>query len=124
MKETILGLLNSPIGYAIVGFIILFVINKIFDAKPQYAKYEGWIISAIKMAEKAIKDEVENAGLKKADQALQYFIKAYTDAKGKAPSRRLMNEVKNGIPVIHDKLEHMMQNKQRTKEIMAKDLAS
>lgn len=107
--ETIITFMNTPIGYAIAGFIILFVINKIFSAKPRWAKYEGYMISAVKFAEKAIGDKTENAGLARADSALKYFIKSYTEAKGKKPSTKLIEKVQEGLPIVHDKLEHMMQ---------------
>lgn len=122
--ELIWNLINSPIGWSISGFIILFIINKIFAAKPGWAKYEGPIISAIKWAEKSIDDKTENAGMQKADAALKFFIRSYTDAKGKKPSDKIIKEVQLGMPIVHDKLEHMMQRFQQVKEEMKKDKAA
>ena len=119
--ELIWNIVNSPIGYTIGGFIILFIINKVFAAKPGWAKYEGPIISAIKWAEKAIDDETENAGMEKADKALKYFIKSYTEARGKKPSDKIIEQVQLGMPIVHDKIEHMMQNFQHRKQQIEKE---
>lgn len=122
--ETIWSLINSPIGWSITGFIILFVINKLFAAKPAWAKYEGPIISAIKWAEKAINDDTESAGMKKADEALKFFIKSYTQARGKTPSDKIIEQVQLGMPIVHDKIEHMMQRFEQVKGEMKKDKAA
>lgn len=113
--ETIFNLINSPIGWSVAGFIILFTINKIFSAKPAWAKYEGPIISAIKWAEKAIDDKTENAGMAKADKALKFFIQSYTEAKGKKPSAKIIEQVQLGMPIVHDKIEHMMDQQKVTR---------
>lgn len=120
--EMLWNLMNTPMGITFSGFIILFIINKIFGAKPAWAKYEGWVISAIKFAEKAVDDKTENAGLEKADKALKYFIDAYTKAKGKQPSQKLINEVQAGIPIVHDKIEHMMDVKKKVKQDLARNV--
>ena len=122
--EIIWNIVNSPIGWAISGFIILFVINKIFAAKPGWAKYEGPIISAIKWAEKSIDDNTDNAGMKKADAALKFFIKSYTEAKGKKPSTKIIEKVQLGMPIVHDKIEHMMQRFEQVKHQMKKEKAA
>lgn len=97
--------LNTPVGYMVSGFIILFVLNKVFDSRPGWAKYEGFMITAIKAAEKFIPNDTENKSLQKADKAIEYFIKSYEKAKGKAPSKKLLDQVKMGLPIVHHKIE-------------------
>lgn len=109
---TIWQIINSPIGYSVFGFFLLFVINKIFDAKPKWAKYEGLMISAIKNAEKWIPNDSDSGILNKADKALDFFIKSYEKAKGKSPSMKLKQHVQLGLPIVHDKVEHMMKTKE------------
>ena len=96
---------QSGPGLLISGTIIIFIFNKIFAANPKWAKYEGWLITAVKFAEKAIDDDVEGKGLARANAALKYFIKSYTEAKGKAPSKKLIEEAKQGLSIVHHKLE-------------------
>ena len=103
--------LNTPLGYVISGFIILFIINKIFDAKPSWAKYESLMIGAIKMAENFIPDGTENKGLAKADKALEYFITSYTKAKGKPPSKKVIQNAMLGMSSVHEKIEHTLIDK-------------
>jgi len=117
--KLIITFLHTPLGWTVSGFLILFVINKIFSAKPGWAKYEGWMISAVKFAEKAIPDDAENGGLAKANSALQYFIESYRKAKGKEPSKKLVEQVNLGLPIVHDKLEHMMKRKEEVKKGLA-----
>lgn len=99
------GLMNTPMGFAISGFIILFVINKIFDKRPGWSKYEGFMISAIRQAEKWIPNDTDSNVLGKADKALEYFIKSYEKAKGKKPSKKVLADVQNGMSIVHHKIE-------------------
>ena len=103
--ETIWNLMNTPIGLSVCGFILIFCLNKLFSAKPGWAKYEGFMISAVKQAEKWIPNDTENQALSKADKALEYFINAYEKGKGKSPSIKMKKEVMLGMSIVHDKLE-------------------
>jgi hypothetical protein len=96
---------QSGPGLMISGTIILFIFNKIFSLKPAWAKYEGWIISAIKLAEKSIPNNASNKHLKKFDKALAFFIKSYMEAKGKEPGKKLLDEVEQGISILHSQME-------------------
>lgn len=103
--EVVINFLNSPVGITLIVAIIVFALNMIYDKKPAWVKYEGWAIGAVKMAEKAIPDDTENKSLAKADYALKWFCKRYTEAKGKMPSKKLQTEMKQGISIVHAKLE-------------------
>jgi len=98
--QIIMNFLNTPTGLTILGGIILFVINKIIDKRPGWAKYEGWMINAVKIAEKWTPND-SNGFLGKADKAMELFIKSYETAKGKPPSKRLLADVSNGMAVVH-----------------------
>lgn len=102
--------LQTGTGMMVSGFIILFMLNKIFDAKPSWKKYEGFMIAAIKQAEKWVPDGTGNKGLQKADKALKYFIESYEKAKGKTPSRKLLSDVQNGMPIVHHKIDGILKH--------------
>jgi len=71
--------MNSPVGMSVVGFLLLFLLGKLFTAKPQWKvyvdKYRPMLISAVKQAEKLIPDDVPNPGLARLDAALKYMIR-------------------------------------------------
>lgn len=69
---------NSPVGLSTVGFIMTFILGKVFTAKPKWKvyanKYKPLLIEAVKKAEKAIPDDQDNKGLKRLDMALKYVL--------------------------------------------------
>lgn len=77
--------LNTPIGLSVVGSILLFILGKIFTAKPTWKKYVDkygpLIMAAVKKAEKAIPDDVENKAVKRLDEALKYVLAVVGSAK-------------------------------------------
>lgn len=76
--ETILGFLNSSVGVTAIGGIIVWILGKVFTAKPEwkvyYDRYQPLLISAVKQAEKAIPDDTDNKALKRMDFALKYVL--------------------------------------------------
>jgi len=76
--DTILGFLNSSVGVTAIGGIIVWILGKVFTAKPEwkvyYDKYQPLLISAVKQAEKAIPDDTDNKALKRMDFALKYVL--------------------------------------------------
>jgi len=104
--------LNSSIGFVLiwVGTLALTFIflNKLSPFYKAWEKYEGTIITAIKLAEKAIPDDTPNAGLRRLDEALQFVLKAYAEQhNGKFPSPDLLNQLKEGIQIKHAELERI-----------------
>ena len=90
---------------AVVGFFI-FLTGKLNPFQEAWKKYEGSIITGIKLAEKEIADDTPNSGLAKLDDALRFVLKAYTEAnKGKQPSAKLVEEIKQGIQIKHSDLD-------------------
>jgi len=96
--------LNSSFGFAVawaavVGFFI-------FLASKAWKKYEGSIITGIKLAEKQIPHDTPNAGLAKLDAALRFVLNASAEANnGKQPSAKLVEQIKQGIQITHNDLD-------------------
>lgn len=107
--ETILSFawegLNTPAGLGAVAGLFLLVLNHVYAKKPAWKKFEGTIISAIRLAEKNIPDDANNKSLARLDDALGYVLKVYETANGKKPSRKVRNELLEGIQMMHSKLE-------------------
>ncbi len=108
--EAVGKFLDSGFGYAVtwaavVGFFI-FLANKLNPFQEAWKKYEGSIITGIKLAEKQIPDDTPSAGLAKLDAALQFVLKAYGEANnGKQPSAKLREQIKQGIQIKHSDLD-------------------
>jgi len=102
--------LNSGIGFAIiwaamVGFFI-FLASRFNPLQEAWKKYEGSIITGIKLAEKQIPDDTPNTGLAKLDSALRFVLNAYAEANnGKQPSDALVEQIKQGIQIKHSELD-------------------
>lgn len=105
MKDTILNTLNQPIVVTFIFSGFAWLIAKLFTEKPEWVKYEGFMISAVKYAEKQIPDETINAGLARADAALKAFIAAYERQYKTTPTDKLVDAVKLNLPLIHQMLE-------------------
>jgi hypothetical protein len=107
--ETILSAawaaLNSPAGIAVVAGLILWLLNRLWAARPEWQKYEGAIISAVKFAEKEIPDDVSNKGLARLDAALRYVLRAYEEATGRRATAKTTADLKEGIQLTHARLE-------------------
>ena len=108
--EAITGFFNSSFGFAVVwaavvGFFI-FLASKLNPFQEAWKKYEGSIITGIKLAEKQIPDDVPNAGLARLDAALRFVLKAYAEANGgKQPSAREIEQIRQGIQIKHSELD-------------------
>ena len=78
----LLQALGSSAGVTVLGAILAWILGKIFLAKPEwkviYDKYQPVFMVAVKYAEKAIPNEVQNAGLQRLDLALQKVIQLET----------------------------------------------
>ncbi len=97
--------LNSPAGIAVLAGALLWALNAIYAKKPSWQKFEGAIVSGIKLAEKSVPDGTANKSLARLDAALKYVVKVYEEARGKQPSAKTVAELKEGIQLTHDKLE-------------------
>jgi hypothetical protein len=70
-----------------------------------FKKYEGYAITAVKAAEKAIPDDAENKGFRKLDYALRVFLEKYTKATGVKPDEATMAKIEDWISVVHNAVE-------------------
>ena len=107
--ETVLNslwaLVNSPVGVSVVASVALWLVNRIYAAKPEWQAYEGALIQAVRWAEKEIPDGVQNKYLKRADLALQYVLKAYERMTGHRAGDRMRAQLAQGVEVVHTDLE-------------------
>ena len=103
--QSVWGLLNSPVGIAAIAGIVLWLLNRVYASKPTWQKYEGAIISAIKYAEKQIPDDVANKSLARLDAALRYVLRVYQEANKRSASAKEIAALKDGISVVHNRLE-------------------
>jgi hypothetical protein len=91
-------------GITLLITLILIAWNLTTRNKPNLASYEGLIVSAIKLAEKAIPDNSPNKHLHRFDTALREFARQYEASHGKPPTASLVSQVANAIPLIHDRI--------------------
>ena len=97
--------LNSPAGITTVAGAILWLLNRLYAARPAWAKYEGAIISGIKFAENEIPDGTPNKGLARLDAALRYVLNAYSEVNGRQAGARAIADLTEGIQITHAELE-------------------
>ena len=99
------GLLNTPAGVTLIGSAVAYVAARLFAAKPAWARYEGSIITAIKLAEKMIPNDTKNRGLSKLDKALGFVLVVYEDSMGKPADKKTEQQLREGVQIVHDRLE-------------------
>ena len=100
------AVLSIAIWVAAVVVVFLFI-NKLGPLHEAWKKYEGTIITGIKLAEKAISNDTPNAGLKRLDEALNFVLKSYAEQNGAEPPAKLVHELKEGIQIKHAELERL-----------------
>ena len=107
--EIVLGVvwaaLNSPVGITTVASAALWVLNKLYAARPEWQQYEGAIVKAVQWAEREIPDDAANKHVRRADHALKYVLQAYERINGKRASQRITEQLAQGIEVVHTDLE-------------------
>ena len=102
--QTVWAVINSPAGIAAIAGLVLWLLNRIYAAKPAWAKFEGAIISGIKYAEKQIPDDADNKSLVRLDAALRYVLKVYAEVNKRSASAKEIAEIKDGISIVHNEL--------------------
>jgi hypothetical protein len=109
MKDIIMAIVsNEAFLNAVITAIAALAsygIAKLFAAKPEWAKYEGLLITAVKAAEKIIPDDVANKSLARADAALRVFVERYRTAYGKFPKQEIIDIAKAALPIVHDRID-------------------
>ncbi len=99
------NVLNSPAVIAIFAAGLLWLLNKLYAAKPAWQAFEGTIIAAVKWAEKEIPDDTPNKALNRLNAALNYVVKVYEEARGKRVGAKTKAELREGIQIVHAELE-------------------
>ena len=103
--EIVWKVLNSPAVIALLAGGLLWLLNKLYAAKPAWQAFEGTIIAAVKWAEKEIPDDTPNKALNRLNAALNYVVKVYEEARGKPVDAQTKAELREGIQIVHAELE-------------------
>jgi len=103
--DVVWSALNSPAGIAAIAGIVLYLLNRLYAAKPTWAQYEGAIISAVRFAEKEIPDDVSNKGMARLDQALKYVLAVFEQVNGRRATETEAASLKEGIQIVHNELD-------------------
>ena len=105
MLNTLWEMWNSPFGITVAATVAIYFLNIVFNRKPAWAAYKGTVIAAIRYAEKAIDDKTENKSLARLDEALKYVIKVIEEAEGRKVTGPELQEIKEGIQIVHNEIE-------------------
>lgn len=113
MNETLLNLFQIGVSVlntdAIVAFVVAsvagYVATRIFGSGNKLKKFEPLLITACKLAEKAIPDDAESKGARRADYAIKIFLKEYERITGVSPNAKIVEAANLALPEIHDMLE-------------------
>lgn len=103
--NTFLIIISNPIIQIFSLFIAACIVTLIMNKKPEYIKYLGYIITAMKFTEKMIPDKSPVSRLYKMDEFLKQFIEIYEKYEGTKPSPKLLKEVTQHMGEVHDDLE-------------------
>jgi len=108
--EVIAGFFDSTFGFVLIWAgvlgLFLWLSSWLNPFREEWKKWEGSIITGIRLAEKQIPDDTPNAGLARLDAALRFVLKAYAQATGgKQPSAKLIQQIKQGIQITHNNLD-------------------
>ena len=104
MIETVWNALNSPVAIAAIAAAVLWLFNRIYAARPDWRKWEPVIVAAVRWAEDVVPDDSANRAVQRFDRALQYVLKVYEQAHGQAASAKTVEELREGIEVVHSAL--------------------
>ena len=97
--------INSPAVIALMAGGLLWLLNRLYAAKPAWQAFEGTIIAAVKWAEKEIPDDTPNKSFNRLNAALNYVLKVYEEARGRPADAQTKNELREGIQIVHAELE-------------------
>ena len=103
--QVIWNVLNSPAVIAVLAGGMLWLLNRLYAAKPAWQAFEGTIIAAVKWAEKEIPDDTPNKALNRLNAALNYVTKVYEQARGTPAESKVQTELREGIQIVHAELE-------------------
>ncbi len=96
---------NSPFGIGLLAAAVLWIVNRVYAKKPQWQKYEGSIIAAVKLAEKQIPDDTPNKSAAKLDAALRYVLDVHREVENRRATAEEVAAIREGIQIVHSDLE-------------------
>lgn len=107
MEKIIISILSTDAVIAlIVGAFVTYLVKWLATKdREKFKQYEGFAITAIKAAEKAIPDDAPLKGARKLDFALKAFLTKYQSATGVQPSDEMLAKIESWIATIHSALE-------------------
>lgn len=71
----------------------------------KYKAFEGYAITAVRLAEKAVPDGTPNTGAKRLDHALKTFLDKYRRAAGVEPDEAAVARIESWIATVHNALD-------------------
>lgn len=95
--DTFLSIVNSPAFITAIASAIVLLLNKLYNAKPKWERYEGIILSAVRQAEKAIPDDTESKSVKKFNDAFEYAVRIIETIEGRRLKQKERAEITEGI---------------------------
>ncbi|MDD4061992.1 MAG: hypothetical protein PHW08_15000 [Kiritimatiellae bacterium] len=103
--ETIWAAMNSAVGITCIAGVALWLLSKLYAKKPDWKKYEGTIIAAVKNAEKLIPDDTPNKAAKRLDEALKYVLAVHHEIENRTATTAELANLREGIQIVHAELE-------------------
>lgn len=103
-KNLLIEVLNSSAIQAIIISAGAWLIALVFRKKPNWVKYRGYIVHAIKVAEKAIPDNTPSKSLMRLDHAAKIVLSMIEDSEGGASMAKVKDQIKNAISIVHEDL--------------------
>ena len=97
--------LNSPAAIALAAAGLIWLLNRLYAAKPAWQAFEGTIIGAVKWAEKEIPDDTPNKAFNRLNAALTYVLKVYEQSRGRPADEQTKQSLREGIQIVHAQLE-------------------
>jgi len=107
MSDMLIKLLSTDAVIALIIGAFATYLAKWLATKDgeKFKQYEGYAITAIKAAERAIPDDSLNKGLAKANYAMQLFLAQYKKATGVEPKQEEVAKIESWISEIQSVLD-------------------
>jgi len=107
METLLSGLLSfNTVAGLVAGAAAVFAAKWIASEKgAKYKAFEGYAITAVRLAEKAVPDDTPNAGAKRLDYALKTFLAKYRSATGVVPDEAAVAKIEAWISTVHNALD-------------------
>ena len=107
MSDMLIKLLQTDAVIALIVGAFVTYLAKWLATKDgaKFKQYEGYAITAIKAAEKAIPDGADNKSLAKADFAMREFLKRYEAATGVTAKPEEVAKIESWISTVQSALD-------------------